>query len=208
MLATTSKRAVQNAWPRYHAVRLLSSGGRAPLPPAPRVLPAASRPPAPSSSGAAPAKLSGARPLSPEAALYARTSNRGPVSWPSLFLVTVAAASAVAFYSIERERRLEQAMGQVVSSESDGWTPRPDYLAKRKFVATQDGWFPLDDGYGARELLSIFAQNGAIHSWALSFLLFVSRGGLMWQVPNSRYILFEFFFESWEACNRRSLVSS
>ncbi len=81
----------------------------------------------------------------------------------------VAAASAVAYYSIERERRLEAAMGKVVSSESDGtylffrtqrisfstiiilgWTPRPDYLAKRKFVKTNFGYFPVEDGFGAR----------------------------------------------------------
>ena len=92
--------------------------------------------------------------------LYARTRNRGPVSWPALFLVSVAAASAVAYYSVERERRLERAMGKVVSSESDGWTPRPDYLAKRKFVATKAGWFPVDDGFGAREftLLYVFVD--------------------------------------------------
>jgi hypothetical protein len=61
----------------------------------------------------------------------------------------VAAATAVAYYRIERERRLEEAMGKVVSSESGGmWTPRPDYLAKRKFVQTKDGWFPVDDVSG------------------------------------------------------------
>lgn len=53
---------------------------------------------------------------SAEETLYARTKNRGPVSWPSLFLVGVAAASAVAYYRIERERRLEEAMGRVVST--------------------------------------------------------------------------------------------
>ena len=88
--------------------------------------------------------------------LYARTKDRGPVSWPSLFVVAVSAAAAVAYYNIERERRLEKAMGKVVSSEStgdsEGWTPRPDYLAKRKFVATKWGWFPEEDGFGAREL--------------------------------------------------------
>jgi hypothetical protein len=66
--------------------------------------------------------------------------------------VTIAAASAVAYYRVERERRLESAMGKVVSSESDGWTPRPDYLAKRKFKATKWGWFPVEDGFGARTL--------------------------------------------------------
>ena len=40
---------------------------------------------------------------------------RGPVSWASLGLVAVAAASAVAYYQIERERRLENAMGKIVS---------------------------------------------------------------------------------------------
>ena len=78
-------------------------------------------------------------------------ANRGPVSWPSLFLVAVTAASAVAYFQVERERRLEQAMGKIVSSESKGWTPRPDYLAKRKFVPTKFGWFPQKDGFGARE---------------------------------------------------------
>ena len=42
---------------------------------------------------------------------------RGPVSWASLGLVAVAAASAVAYYQIERERRLENAMGKIVSAE-------------------------------------------------------------------------------------------
>lgn len=41
---------------------------------------------------------------------------RGPVSWASLGLVAVAAASAVAYYQIERERRLENAMGKIVSA--------------------------------------------------------------------------------------------
>lgn len=40
---------------------------------------------------------------------------RGPVSWVSLGLVAVAAASAASYYQIERERRLENAMGKIVS---------------------------------------------------------------------------------------------
>ena len=40
--------------------------------------------------------------------------SRGPVSWIGLGLVTVAAASAVGYYQIERERRLENAMGKIV----------------------------------------------------------------------------------------------
>lgn len=43
---------------------------------------------------------------------------RGPVSWASLGLVAVAAASAVAYYQIERERRLENAMGKIVSAST------------------------------------------------------------------------------------------
>eukprot|EP00978_Attheya_sp_CCMP212_P025264 scaffold80927_cov42-Attheya_sp.AAC.4 len=43
---------------------------------------------------------------------------RGPVSWPALGLVAVAAASAVAYYKIERERRLENAMGKIVRPTS------------------------------------------------------------------------------------------
>jgi len=72
---------------------------------------------------------------------------RGPVSWASLGLVTVVAASAVAYYQIERERRLEAAMGKIVSSES-GWSPNPEFFAKRKFKQTKYGWFPLEDAYG------------------------------------------------------------
>jgi hypothetical protein len=108
-----------------------------------------------SSTTAAAAAGASGRPASAAAAdatLYQRTSNRGPVSWPSLFLVGVAALSAVSYYRIEREGRLEQALGKIVSSESDnGWTPRPDYLAKRKFIQTKYGWFPREDGFGARE---------------------------------------------------------
>lgn len=120
-----------------------SSKARSPLPPSPRIRSKPKGMPAPKQSTP-----------SPSAILYQRTKDRGPVSWTSLFLVTVAAASAVAYYRIEREKRLEAAMGQVVSSESDGWTPRPDYLAKRKFVPTQYGWFPMEDGFGARECLN------------------------------------------------------
>lgn len=42
-------------------------------------------------------------------------STRGPVTWPALGLVAIAAASSVAYYKIERERRLENAMGKIVS---------------------------------------------------------------------------------------------
>eukprot|EP00550_Attheya_septentrionalis_P010570 CAMPEP_0198304638 /NCGR_PEP_ID=MMETSP1449-20131203/57503_1 /TAXON_ID=420275 /ORGANISM="Attheya septentrionalis, Strain CCMP2084" /LENGTH=255 /DNA_ID=CAMNT_0044007167 /DNA_START=875 /DNA_END=1642 /DNA_ORIENTATION=- len=72
---------------------------------------------------------------------------RGPVSWPALGLVAVAAASAVAYYKIERERRLENAMGKIVSSES-GWSPNPEFFAKRKYVKTKWGWFPVEDAFG------------------------------------------------------------
>ena len=42
-------------------------------------------------------------------------STRGPVTWPALGLVAIVAGSAVAYYRIERERRLENAMGKIVS---------------------------------------------------------------------------------------------
>ena len=75
------------------------------------------------------------------------------MSWMSLFLVGVAAASVTAYYKLERERRLEQAMRKVVSSESDGWSPNPEVLAKRKFKRTPWGWFPEEDAFGAGECL-------------------------------------------------------
>jgi hypothetical protein len=184
---------------RWNSTGPVTSHGRLPIPPAPRIYPkvvvvSASSAPPPITAKAAAA-----------ASLYARTANRGPVSWTSLFLITVVAASAVTYYQIERERRLETALGKIVSSEyngtavairvvgdvgnaaaavtttdrssssvvvnasnnnnnnnniddDDGWTPRPGYLAKRKFIATPSGWFPIDDGYGPCECvyLSIY----------------------------------------------------
>lgn len=73
--------------------------------------------------------------------------SRGPVSWVGLGLVAVAAASGVSYYQIERERRLEQAMGKIVSSES-GWSPNPEFFAKRQFKKTKSGWFPVEDAFG------------------------------------------------------------
>ncbi len=86
---------------------------------------------------------------------------RGPVSWVSLGLVTVVAATAVGYYQIERERRLENAMGKIVSSELNGdpddntnggdgggWSPDPEFFAKRKFKKTKYGWFPVEDAFG------------------------------------------------------------
>lgn len=126
--------------------RFSSQTGRAPLPPSPRVLPRQQQQIHVVETSAGTGRQRNNLPD-----LYARTRDRTPVSWPSFFLAGVAAASAVAYYRIERERRLERAMGKVVSSESDGWTPRPGFLAKRKFVATKWGWFPQEDGFGARE---------------------------------------------------------
>ena len=84
--------------------------------------------------------------------------NRGPVSWAALGLVAVASASAVGYYQVERERRLERAMGKVVSStyrdggEEEGWSPNPEFLARRKWKLTQYGWFPEEDAFGGGEL--------------------------------------------------------
>lgn len=81
-------------------------------------------------------------------------SMRGPVTWPALGLVAVAAAAAVTYYKIERERRLENAMGKIVSSES-GWSPNPELLARRQYVLTKWGWFPKEDAFGAGEFITI-----------------------------------------------------
>lgn len=40
---------------------------------------------------------------------------RGPVSWTMFGIVGVAAAAAVSYYSIERERRMEEALGKIVT---------------------------------------------------------------------------------------------
>ena len=79
------------------------------------------------------------------------TANRGPVSWGALGLVAVVAASSVAYYQIERERRLEEAMGKIVTSESEGWSPSPSQLAPRKWKQNDQGaWFPIiNDVWGA-----------------------------------------------------------
>jgi hypothetical protein len=84
--------------------------------------------------------------------------NRGPVSWAAFGLVAVASASAVGYFQVERERRLERAMGKVVSSmykngsEDEGWSPNPEFLAKRKWKLTKFGWFPEEDAFGGGEL--------------------------------------------------------
>jgi len=62
------------------------------------------------------AKTSAGSGKAPGSAQIPYIKDRGPVSWPSLFLVGIAAASLVAYYNIERERRLESAMGRVVST--------------------------------------------------------------------------------------------
>jgi protein SCO1/2 len=48
--------------------------------------------------------------------IHSFSIGRGPVSWPALGLVAITAASLVAYYKIERERRLEEAMGKIVST--------------------------------------------------------------------------------------------
>jgi hypothetical protein len=128
------------------ACRRQFSAPRQPLPPTPRVPPPAARKPVPPPTGVAAAKTQGIG--TGKAADGTYIKDRGPVSWPSLFLVGIAAASCVAYYNVERERRLETAMGRVVSSESDGWTPNPGIMAPRKFTLTPWGWFPEDDGFG------------------------------------------------------------
>jgi hypothetical protein len=105
--------------------------------------------------------------------LVARTRNRGPVSWRTLFFVVVAATSAVSYFHIERERRLETMMGKIVSSELHGWTPRADYLAPRIFQQTKYGWFPREDGFGARECFSFCCFCGFFCFSFVDIALFV-----------------------------------
>lgn len=153
MSGVTRQRSIQAV-----SARRFLSGGRSPLPPTPRIPPPASvarEAAKPRRTTPLPIQKSSAGTGHPGGAaasnFYGVSKNRTPVSWTSLFLVAVTAASAVAYYRIERERRMEELLGKVVSSESDGWTPRPDYLARRKFVQTAEGtWLPRDDGWGAR----------------------------------------------------------
>ncbi len=120
-------------------------------------------------SGAAAAKTRAGSGKVASSAPYIK--DRGPVSWPSLFLVGIAAASVVAYYNIERERRLESAMGRVVSSESDGWSPNPGVMAPRKFKLTPWGYFPEDDGFGPCKLLWMCLVSTL---WTHSKLIFFS----------------------------------
>ena len=97
--------------------------------------------------------------LTKEAA-HARIGNsnkKGPVSWPLLGFAAVAAATGVSYYSIERERRFEKAMGTVVSSESKSnnndtftWSPGRGW-APVKFKLTEWGWFPEEKPCAIRE---------------------------------------------------------
>ena len=111
------------------------------------------RPPAVRSSAGSGRTTAGSGISDPNVDLSANkmTASRGPVSWGALGLVAVAAASAVSYYQIERERRLEEAMGKIVSSESEGWSPVPSQLAPRKWKQNESGeWFPIvNDVWGA-----------------------------------------------------------
>lgn len=166
-----------------------NAGGRKPLPPTPRVFPKTTNASSNSSSSSSgpPIELSGPAASKThgigtgKAAPGVFIKDRGPVSWPSLFLVGIAAASCVAYYNIERERRLESAMGRVVSSESDGWTPNPNVMAPRKFKLTPWGWFPEDDGFGPcksasfNSLYLLFFSFYFVHLYYLKYILQTNR---------------------------------
>lgn len=131
----------------YRRAFLSTGGGPTKPPPSSSATSGATKPkPVELKGAAANAKTQGIGSVAAQPGVYIK--DRGPVSWPSLFLVGIAAASCVAYYNIERERRLETMMGRVVSSESDGWTPNPEVMAPRKFVLTPWGYFPEDDGFG------------------------------------------------------------
>jgi len=119
-------------------------------PPAPRVLPKSTTTPAqPHKLASQVSEAGSGLPLGGAGGGggFFNLHNKTPVSWTSLFVVSVVAATAVTYYKIERERRLESAMGKVVSSELDGWTPNAVAYAKRQFIKTKYGWFPKDDGW-------------------------------------------------------------
>jgi len=46
----------------------------------------------------------------------APSAKRGPVSWTNLSLVAVASAAAVGYFKVQRERRLEEAVGKIVTT--------------------------------------------------------------------------------------------
>jgi hypothetical protein len=58
--------------------------------------------------------------------------SKGPVSWIGLGLATVAAASAVSYYQIERERRLENAMGKIVRWQCNAMRNATFFLKRRE----------------------------------------------------------------------------
>eukprot|EP01082_Thalassiosira_pseudonana_P000835 g1327.t1 g1327 contig10:1867753-1869198(-) len=122
-----------------------ASSSSAPTPPPPAPVTASANPTTNTASSSVKYAKTSAGTGNPEGATA--ISTRGPVTWPALGLVAIAAASAVAYYKIERERRLENAMGKIVSSES-GWSPNPELLARRQYVRTKWGWFPKEDAYG------------------------------------------------------------
>jgi hypothetical protein len=81
-------------------------------------------------------------------------TTRGPVSWTNLGAVAFVSAAAVAYFKIQRERRLEEAIGKIVTSESAGWTPDPANYAPRKFKLSSEGkWMPEEDQWGGSEFV-------------------------------------------------------
>jgi len=76
---------------------------------------------------------------------------RGPVSWTMFGIVGVAAAAAVSYYSIERERRMEEALGKIVTSESEGWTPDSNNWKPLKYEWNGRGWYPEETSFGPSE---------------------------------------------------------
>ena len=104
------RRSIQSA-----SRRIFSSGGKPEVPPTKTSPPATAQPPPAKEGGIKYAKTS-AGTGAPDGAAGGSTafSTRGPVTWPALGLVAIVAGSAVAYYRIERERRLENAMGKIV----------------------------------------------------------------------------------------------
>mmetsp|Transcript_26396 Transcript_26396/g.30675 ORF Transcript_26396/g.30675 Transcript_26396/m.30675 type:complete len:324 (+) Transcript_26396:102-1073(+) len=74
---------------------------------------------------------------------------RAPVTSLAAFgLAGVVLATIAGYYHLDRERKLETAMGKLVAGDSGGWSPNPEYFAKREFKKTKFGWFPVEDAFG------------------------------------------------------------
>mmetsp|Transcript_7906 Transcript_7906/g.22813 ORF Transcript_7906/g.22813 Transcript_7906/m.22813 type:complete len:305 (-) Transcript_7906:54-968(-) len=126
-LATLARRTAAGSYRHKQRLLLTSPPARRVFSAKPPTPPPAAATPPPAAAAAAPAqkppiKLTGPAAAQTQgigtgkAAAGTYIKDRGPVSWPSLLMVGIVSACMVGYYNIERERRLESAMGRVVST--------------------------------------------------------------------------------------------